>query len=146
MVQAALILENLGRFEEGIVDEMRFETDGKISLWLFRETADEDLDDDILKTQFGITTYDEDMLEVGGSDEWKMTPLRKVFEPMSYSASWVEDALASAKELGIKKCRRAFFILNFAYDPQKVQNPLPADPVLSEYLITQMTTDFSRVL
>ncbi|MEQ9066556.1 MAG: hypothetical protein RLO18_07535, partial [Gimesia chilikensis] len=98
---------------------MRFETDGKISLWLFQETADEDLDDDILKTQFGITTYDEDMLEVGGSDEWKMTPLRKVFEPMSYSASWVEDALASAKELGITKCRRAFFILNFAYDPQK---------------------------
>ncbi|QDV17317.1 hypothetical protein Pan153_19520 [Gimesia panareensis] len=108
---------------------MRFETDGKLSLWLFRDPPEDSFDDDILKTQFGITTYDEDMLEVGGSDEWETTPLKKVFKPMSYSESWAEAAIARAKELGIEECRRGFFILNFAYDPQKVQNKIPAEPV-----------------
>ncbi|QDT78573.1 hypothetical protein Mal35_20220 [Gimesia maris] len=108
---------------------MRFEKDDKLSLWLFRQQLDEGLEDNLLKDQFGITTFDEDMLEVGGSDEWKTIPLRSVFESMSYSGSWMEAAIARAKELGIEDCKRAFLILNFSYDPKEVQNSIPNDPI-----------------
>lgn len=106
---------------------MSFEKRGVLSLWLFVEKP-ESLEDSLLEDQFGVTYYNRDLLEVGGSDDWDEMPLEEVFQPMSVSNSWSAQALAAAKSHGLTKCRRAFIVLNFAYDPEVAGVKFPADP------------------
>ena len=106
---------------------MSFEKRGVLSLWLFSDIHDS-LEDSLLADSFGIDDYNEDLLEVGGSDTWDEMPLDHVLEPMSLSGSWMEDAVRAANLLGLTTCRRAFIILNFAYDPQAAGVELPDDP------------------
>ena len=102
------------------------EQQGVLSLWVFTEKR-ENLDDSILEDEFGIQDFNEDLLEMGGADEWKELPITDVFSRMSVSESWADQAITKANELGITKCRRAFIILNFSYDPSVVSF-LPKDP------------------
>ncbi len=100
---------------------------GVLSLWVFREIR-EDLDDSILEEEYGVDDYNEELLELGGSDDWEETPLRDVLSEMSLFESWSDQAVEKASKLGITKCRKAFIILNYNYNP-KVVTKLPDDPV-----------------
>lgn len=107
---------------------MSFEKVGFLSLWLFRSKRDS-VDNSLLEDDFGIATFDEDMLEVGGSEDWQEISLEEAIAPMSYSESWRAEAIQRASELGIRCCCRAFIIVNFAYDPSAIKKSIPDDPI-----------------
>ena len=107
---------------------MSLESRGTLSLWIFREES-KDYDESALKEEFGIDSFNEDLLEVGGSEDWKQTPLEEAFRDMSYVESWGYLAIERAHSLGVTACRRAFIILDFMYDPKMANRLLPDEPL-----------------
>ena len=99
-----------------------------VSIWVFKDKAEFDDQEQFLKDDLGIKDYDEDYLGVGGSEDWNEMPLEEALSEMSYFEYWGAKALSNAAALGVTHCRRLFMLLHVKYDPAGIQN-LPKDPL-----------------
>ncbi len=101
---------------------------GIVSLWLFREPEDPaDVGKDVLKDFCGVDYYDLDFQE--GVYEEAPTGVRSLIGRLSYSASFLDGAVAEAEWLGVSKAYGVIAQFDFAYDPAKVNRPIARDPV-----------------
>jgi hypothetical protein len=52
---------------------------------------------------------------------------------LSYSSSFIQDALTAAKHMGITEAYGVMAQFDFAYDPSRVTKPISNDPVFIGY-------------
>lgn len=111
---------------------MSQEQKGVVSIWAFLKPEDPaDKDMDVLKDFAGVDSYDIDSQEGAISDS--EVPLVSLIEKLSYSASFVDEAMAAAKRMNIESGYGVIAQYDFAYDPSKVQKPIRRDPVFIGY-------------
>jgi hypothetical protein len=104
-----------------------FEKRGWISVWVGLTL--EDRDKDVLKDLCGVDYYDVDFQENVIAQNGDLVPVLGILERLSFSKSFIKEAIAAAGKLGIAHVRQAIAQLNFKYDPAKVTKPVKADPV-----------------
>lgn len=105
----------------------RFERDGKVSIWLFRNAEDPaDAGKDILKEFCGVDRYDSDFQE--GAYFKEPTILRSLIVNLSYSDSFIDSVLSVTDRLRIQEAFGVIAQFNFEYDPTKVEQPISDDP------------------
>lgn len=109
-----------------------FEQDGVVSLWVFREEeSPNDVGKDVLKDFCGVDSYDSDFQE--GITTKESQQLSSLVSQLSYSTSFINDAINAAERIGIKEALGVIAQYNFAYDPSKVSRELASDPVFIGY-------------
>jgi hypothetical protein len=105
-----------------------FEQNGVVSVWVFREPLDPaNSETDVLKEFCGVDYYDIDFQEGAMFDE--MLPLSSLLRDVSYSSSFLDEAIRAAESRGVKGGYGIVTQLDFAYDPSKVTKPVAKDPV-----------------
>lgn len=109
-----------------------FERKGVVSVWVFCEPVNPaDARKDVLKEMCGVDYYDLDFQSA--MSEETLTPLHALIEPLSYSESFIEEAIKAAQRLGIANALEVIAQYDFAYDPRKVTKPIAKDPVFIGY-------------
>jgi hypothetical protein len=105
-----------------------FEQPGTVSLWLFRKPEDPaDVGKDILKEFCGVDDYDLDHQEY--IEQKSPTPVRPLIERLSYSASFLDHAVAAAKRRRISEALGVLAQFEFAYDPEQATGRVARDPI-----------------
>ncbi len=105
-----------------------FDKPGYVSLWLFREPEDPaDAGKNILRDFCGVDSYDLDQTE--GVIREIPAPIRSLVEPLSYSVSFLDEALAAAQRLGITAAFGVLAQFDFAYNPVDVTRTVARDPI-----------------
>src|SRR5215472_970198 len=100
-----------------------FEQPGTVSLWLFREPENpSDVDKDVLQEFCGVDYYDSDSTE--GVVREAPTAAASLIKPLSYSASFLDVAVAAAVRLGVTEAYGVLAQYDFAYDPTQVERPV----------------------
>ncbi|CAM3384156.1 hypothetical protein [Stackebrandtia soli] len=98
-------------YRSGLIEE----TPGRVAIWL-NTSYDED------NTVIGW--FDHDYAEVGGHG---MKPIEEILQG-SYRNSWLDAALAAAKELGITEAKECFLLFNYECDVEPGPFPDPTEP------------------
>jgi len=106
-----------------------FEKDNHLSIWIGKEVPDSASGKDILKDLCGVDYYDVDFQEIVGDEDWRDMPIDSLCSRLSYSASYLSEALAAARSLGIQSGRWAVMQLNYDYRPDEVKKPIATDPI-----------------
>lgn len=100
----------------------------RVSVWIGFNKGNPDVD--VLKELCGVDHYDPDFQEIIVDDEaWKAQSVKSLLGQLSYSSSFLTDALSAAKK---KRITKALFVLaqyRFAYDPAKLKKRIAADPI-----------------
>jgi hypothetical protein len=110
-----------------------FEQKGVVSIWVFREEKDPaNAEKDVLMDLCGIDYYDNDDTEGNISTEGFQS-LVSLISPLSYSDSFIQDAMAAAERMEIEEARGVMVQFDFAYDPNKVTKPISRDPIFIGY-------------
>jgi hypothetical protein len=105
-----------------------FDQPGFVSLWLFQMSeAPADAEKDVLKDFCGVDSYDVDQQE--GVVKEALTRIRLLIDPLSYSMSFIEEAVAAAEGLDIAEAYGVLAQYDFAYDPAEVARPVASDPI-----------------
>jgi hypothetical protein len=105
-----------------------FDMPNIVSLWLFREPEDPaDAGKDVLKDFCGVDYYDLDQQE--GMVREAPAGIHSLLEPLSYSVSFLDEALAGAGRLGITEAYGVLAQFDFAYNPVEVTRPVAHDPI-----------------
>jgi hypothetical protein len=99
-----------------------FEEAGMISIWIGREIPK--AGGDILKELCGVDYYDVDFQEVVGEEDWSRLPIDVLIGRLSYSHSFLSDAIENAFRVGINEACWAVAQLDYAYKPEKVERPI----------------------
>jgi len=105
-----------------------FEREGYVSIWLGREVSDSTSGKDILKDLCGVDYYDVDFQDVVGEEDWVEIPVEPLLRMLSYSTSYLSEALSAARRLGIQNARWAVSQLDYDYRIEEVRKPIAADP------------------
>jgi hypothetical protein len=118
----------------GKYDGPDFDREGVVSIWIgtrpwndpewpedycvpnYGGDDDEQLCD--FTTDFGFDHFDLDKTESNYSDDGLMVDLELLLNPLSYSPSYGEKAVAEAKRNGLATASAAWLIFDFAYDPR----------------------------
>lgn len=110
-----------------------FEQKGVVSVWVFREDEDPaDAEKDVLQDFCGVDYYDLDDQE-GDLGRDGPQPLASLLSQLSFSGSFIHDAMAAADRMGINEAYGVIVQFDFAYDPSKVTRPISRDPVFIGY-------------
>jgi hypothetical protein len=105
-----------------------FEQKGVVSVWAFLEREDRaDADKDVLIEFCGLEDYDSDSVE--GATSESLQPLASLLGPLSYSSSFINEALNEAGRLGIKEAYGVMVHFDLGYDPSNVTRAISVDPV-----------------
>ena len=62
-------------------------------------------------------------------EEWKQEPIESLLSQLSYSSSFLADALSVAKQRGITSALYVVAQYRFVYDPKKVKRKIAPDPI-----------------
>jgi hypothetical protein len=115
------------------MDDDDFEREGVVSVWVFPNEVDRaDAQEDVLMELCGVEEYDLEFQEVVPSSDGPET-LASLFGPVSYSSSFIHEALSAADRLGINEAFGVVVQFDFAYDPTKVRKPVAKNPVFIGY-------------
>ena len=69
-------------------------------------------------SDFGFGFYDDDLIECYCQDDRSAKSVFEQLKFMSYSSSFIDAAVNTAKEKGIEKTVHVFLMYNYAYDPK----------------------------
>jgi len=85
---------------------------------------------DILKDLCGVIDYDLDDQEVSFVDDsFPRTAISEILGGLSYSSSFIEQAIERAKRREISHVHWALAQFDFAYDPRRVHGSAAVDPL-----------------
>lgn len=107
--------------------EQGFHKEGSVSIWAGLRVDDEP-DLDVLQDLCGVGYYrlsDQEHYNLG----FELVELRELLQPLSYSKSYLEAAIAAAVHRGVGKARWVTVQYDFEYDPSRVLRPIASDPV-----------------
>jgi hypothetical protein len=104
-----------------------FERRGWVSIWI--GLTSDNQDKDVLKDLCGVDYYDVDYQENIISPNWEMSAIGDLVSKLSYSDSFLDQALEVAQMKGISEARHVIMQLNYKYDPRKVTKEVKSDPI-----------------
>lgn len=104
-----------------------FGCEGLVSIWLSSTEVSGDTVTDVLQDLCGVGYYNLDNQEANASPT--IVPIEALLGEISYSATFLPQALSSASKLGISTARWATVQFDFAYDPTRVSRPVSLDPI-----------------
>jgi hypothetical protein len=105
-----------------------FQKEGVVSIWAGLSGDEGDPELDVLQDLCGVGYYrlsDQEHYNFG----FELVDLAKLLEPLSYSQSYMCEALAAASRHGLEKARWVTVQYDFDYDPSKIRRPIADDPV-----------------
>jgi len=114
--------------EEDDYYEQGFHKEGVISVWVGLSSDEGEPDLDVLQDLCGVGYYrlgDQEHYNFG----FKLVTLRELLQPLSYSKSYINAAVAEATKRGLHQARWVTVQYDFDYDPTKIQRPIANDPV-----------------
>jgi hypothetical protein len=106
-----------------------FDEDGVVSIWLGLAKPKRDDKRDILRDLCGVQAYDVDFQEVVAIGEFEEAPVEDILRQLSYSTSFLADAVRAAGTKGIRSAFWAVAQFDYGYDPARVYVPIANDPV-----------------
>ncbi len=104
-----------------------FEKNGVVSLWVGLGDRSSEPDVDTLQDLCGVGYYKIDDQE-GNCFNFDEVDLYNLLKGLSYSDSFLSEALAAAKNIGITNARWVTAQYEFEYNPEKVTRPIAEDP------------------
>ena len=105
-----------------------FEKKGLISIWVGLTDRHGEPEVDTLQDLCGVGYYRLDDGE-GNCFDFAEVALSALLSGISYSNTFLTNAMAAAKEKGIEKARWVTVQFDFDYDPSRVSRPVASDPV-----------------
>jgi hypothetical protein len=105
-----------------------FERKGVASIWIGLSGLDGDTEADVLQDLCGVGYYDIDAQDANNYD-FEMVELEKLLGPISYSTSFLKEALREARQMDVVSARWVVVQFDFEYDPKKIRRPISHDPV-----------------
>lgn len=105
-----------------------FEQEGVVSVWVGLEAprpGEEEVD--VLQGMCGVGFYDLDQQE-GNCRDFALVPLSELLSELSYAPTFVPQALAAARDLGLVEARWVIVQYDFAYDPRQAIGKVLPDP------------------
>lgn len=109
--------------------EQGFEKEGVVSIWVgLLDNTDEPDEVDALQDLCGVGYYNLDDQE-SNSFDYEVVPLNQLLEDISYSESFIKEALIAAQEKDIAESRWVVVQYDFEYNPKKVSRKVSDDPV-----------------
>jgi hypothetical protein len=106
-----------------------FDREGLVSVWLGLSKPERDEGVDILSDLCGVEGYDVDAQDIVAVGNFEKAPIADILQQLSYSASFLGDAVRAAEARGIRSAFWALGQYDFAYDPARVYTPVAPDPV-----------------
>lgn len=107
-----------------------------VSIWLGMEWFDvnsPEAEQDVLTELCGVAAYDIDSNEGNLSEGLELVPVKELLQPLSFSKSFIDEATAAAKKLGIEQARWVVVQYEFRYDRAKAVSPIASDPKFIGY-------------
>lgn len=104
-----------------------FEREGVVSIWVSSAEVADDTETDVLQDLCGVGYYNLDNQEANARPT--TVPVEVLLGEISYSATFLSQALKSASELGLSSSRWVIVQFDFAYDPSRVSRPAASDPI-----------------
>jgi hypothetical protein len=101
---------------------------GVVSVWFALDPIEGNEKRDVLKDLCGVEYYDIDSQEGYAHDNLELGPLDGLLRPLSYSGSYMAEAIDAARSMGIRAARWVTVQYDFAYDPTKAIRPVATDP------------------
>lgn len=106
-----------------------FEKDGVVSVWVGLTDDSNDAEEmDVLQDLCGVGYYELDNQE-GNCLDFKRVSLKILLQEMSYSESFIKEALAAAKDKGVTEALWVTLQYDFDYDPNRVNRKVAIDPI-----------------
>jgi hypothetical protein len=106
-----------------------FESDGMVSIWIGLTNNQCPLSElDVLQDLCGVGYYDLDSQESNCFD-CESASLKDLLNEMSYSTSFINEALEDAQKKGLSYGAWVVIQYDFKYDPAKVERKIASDPV-----------------
>ena len=104
-----------------------FEREGVVSIWVSSAEGAGDTDTDVLQDLCGVGYYNLDNQEANARPT--TVPLEVLLGEISYSATFLPQALSSASKWRLSSARWVIVQFDFAYDPSRVSRPVASDPI-----------------
>jgi len=105
-----------------------FEREGVVSIWVGLRGDEVDTGADVLQDLCGVGYYRLDDQESNNFD-FEMVGVDKLLGDLSYSKSFLANAVEVARRRGVNEARWVTAQYNFDYDPSRVRRSIAADPV-----------------
>jgi hypothetical protein len=80
--------------------------------------GEDDEDFNAFSADFGFGFYDHDLVETFCRDDRNESDIAALVKPLSYSGSFLDSVISTAKRLKIDKTSFVFLLYNFKYDPK----------------------------
>jgi len=104
-----------------------FESPGEVSIWLgYSQHADGS--NDVLQDLCGVGYYSLDDQEAN-CFSFELTKVEHLLKEISYSVSFIDAAVRTAKRRKLLEARWVTVQFDFAYAPEKVKRLVAADPI-----------------
>ncbi len=124
-----MALRNYAEEDEEEFYGQGFEEDSVVSVWLGLEDDSSDPEGlDVLQDLCGVGYYELDKQEANCFD-FKAVNVSTLINSLSYSQTFITEAIARANELGIEKAKWIVVQYDFAYNPDRVGRTVSPDPV-----------------
>lgn len=106
-----------------------FRQDGVVSVWAGLSDRKDDAEGlDVLQDLCGVGYYNLDKQDAN-CFEFELVAIRRLLEECSYSATFIDQVLESAKIKGVESARWVTLQYDFSYDPSRVKRRIAQDPV-----------------
>jgi len=119
----------MGKVSEEEFYSQDFEKEGVVSIWLgVDQIKQEDEELDVLQNFCGVGYYNLDDQESNTFD-FKDTKIEELLKEISYSESFIQEALKKAREKNLESAKWIIVQFDFAYDPKKVSVTISREPI-----------------
>jgi len=106
-----------------------FEKEGVVSIWLgLEDIKKEDEELDVLQNFCGVGYYNLDDQESNTFD-FKETKIQELLKDISYSESFIDEAVKKAQEKNIQSAKWVIVQYDFAYDLNKINIDISKEPI-----------------
>ncbi|WP_426318767.1 hypothetical protein [Pseudoduganella sp. R-43] len=105
-----------------------FQRQNKVSVWVGLDGSRGEPELDVLQDLCGVGYYRLSDQEHYNFD-FAAVDLRDLIAPLSYSATFIGAAIATARKRGLEKARWVTVQYDFEYDPLKVTRQISSDPI-----------------
>lgn len=105
-----------------------FDCSGAVSIWVGILGEEVNAGADILQDLCGVGYYRMDDQEINNFD-FNLIDVRQLLSGLSYSFSFLDNAVVAAKKLGLNEARWIVAQYDFKYDPSKITRLIESDPV-----------------
>lgn len=104
-----------------------FERPGVLSIWVSAKAVAPNSQTDVLQDLCGVGYYGVDNQEANAHQE--QVPLEVLLSEISYSKSFLSNALVTAHKMGINLTCWMVVQFDFFYNPAQVKRPISSDPI-----------------